>query len=304
MGAWHEGPLCGLDFETTSVDVETARIVTACAAMDLPGEEPHIVTWLADPGCEIPPQAAEIHGITTERARAEGQPSWEVTREIIITLAGAFGGMPLVIYNAPYDTTVLDRAARRSYSDLYDRRDGWEPTRLVIDPLVLDKQLDRYRRGSRKLADVCRHYGITLDNAHDATADTLAAIRLARELGRRYPQIGKMTAEELHDYQVRAKAEQAESFQKHLRSKGSSEVISPAWPMIPWTETVAPSLNDAQGRLILCALRCAADPYRPDSADAAASAEYEAEQMALAARDLVRAIDSGPADRQPVGWAS
>ncbi len=90
----------------------------------------------------------------------------------------------------------------------------------VIDPLVLDKALDRYRRGSRKLADVCAHYGITLDNAHDASADTLAAIALARALARAYPQIARMTPQELHEFQVKAKAEQAASLRTTCAARG------------------------------------------------------------------------------------
>lgn len=33
-----------------------------------------------------------------------------------------------------------------------------------------------------------------------------------------------------------------------------------------------------------------------------AEREYSAEQLALAARELVRAVDALPADQQPIGW--
>lgn len=225
---WNEGPLAGFDVESTGTDPETARIVTACVAVDRPGEEPEFLTWLADPGVEIPVGAAKVHGVTTEIAKAEGEPAEGVTGEIARSLAVVNSGLPLVIYNAPYDLTVLDREARRY--GLEPVIAGWEPA--VIDPLVLDKQLDCYRRGSRRLADVCAHYGVRLDNAHDATADTLAAIALARRLAAVYPVIADMTPEELHRFQVKAKAEQAASFQDYLRRKGSAEVIDPSWPMV------------------------------------------------------------------------
>ena len=285
MSSWHEGPLAGLDFETTGTDPEQARIVTACAAMDLPGEEPHVVTWLADPGVPIPDEAVAVHGITTDRARADGVPEQRATAEILTALGGSFGAMPLVIYNAPYDATLLDRAARRHGLDASDALD-----RDFIDPLVLDKALDKYRRGSRRLPDVCRHYGIALDNAHDATADTLAAIALARELGRRYPQIARMGWQQLREFQAAAKAEQSASLQEYLRRQGSREFVDPSWPVIPWKEPEpAVTFESARQKLILAALGSASLDYEASSGGDAAA--FAGELLVRCARDLVAAAD-------------
>lgn len=304
--SWAEGPLEGFDLETTGTDPEQARIVTACYARQDYGSAPRAEVILADPGVPIPDKAAAIHGITTERAQAEGIPAAEAARWVSDHLDGIpFDPAPLVIYNAPYDLTVADREARRH---------GVCPAhgdRFVIDPLVLDKALDRFRRGSRKLADVCRHYGITLDDAHDAKADTLAAMSLARELAAAYPEIARMTLEELHAFQVKAKAEQAASFQDHLRRKGSDEVIDPSWPIVPWVEpeppapaAAIPHPGVARERLLAAALRCLSAQFAGESADADAESEYAAELLALAARDLVAATDTLPAEQQPVGWSS
>ncbi|MCA1943131.1 MAG: 3'-5' exonuclease, partial [Yonghaparkia sp.] len=76
--------LAVFDLETTGVDVRTARIVTACVAvLDASGAVVARRDWLADPGVEIPEGAAAIHGITTERARAEGRPAAEVVAEVV-----------------------------------------------------------------------------------------------------------------------------------------------------------------------------------------------------------------------------
>lgn len=58
----------------------------------------------------------------------------------------------------------------------------------------------------------------------------------------------------------------------------------------------------AQEVVIRAALRCLSAERHDDSADTAAEAEYAYEQLALAARDLVYAVDGGPADQRPVGW--
>jgi DNA polymerase-3 subunit epsilon len=55
---------------------------------------------------------------------------------------------------------------------------------LVVDPLVIDKWLDRYRKGSRKLEAICAHYGAVLDEAHDADFDAHRG-RAARVVHRR-----------------------------------------------------------------------------------------------------------------------
>src|SRR5690554_6553076 len=67
------------DLETTGIDVRTSRIVTAhIGVLDAEGVLVGSHEWLADPGVEIPPQASAVHGVTTERARAEGRPAGQV----------------------------------------------------------------------------------------------------------------------------------------------------------------------------------------------------------------------------------
>ena len=229
---WHAGPLAGFDIESTGTDPEQARVVTWCyASQHAPDDKPTVRTALIDPGVEIPAEAAKVHGITTERARAEGEPAIEAIKRARHYVEG--DRTPLVIYNAPYDTTLLDREGRRHGLG------GLALNRPVIDPLVLDKALS-FRKGSRKLVDVCAHYGIPFTGAHDAQNDTLAAMRLARVIGGLYPQVGNMTLDELHAFQVRAKAEQAASFQKWKRANGEPDaVIDPSWPMTPWTDPAA-----------------------------------------------------------------
>lgn len=225
------GRLGVFDLETTGVDVDTSRIVSACiAVIDEDGAVVDRWDWLADPGIEIPEGAAAVHGITTERARAEGRAAVQVVAEITQTLRVLFGlGMPVVVYNAPYDLTLLDRECRRHQLRPLDI------TAPVIDPLVLDKAVDRYRKGKRTLEVTAERYGVALDDAHDAGADAIAAGRVAQALGRAYPEELDVTASDLHGRQEVWYAEQAASFQSYIRSvKGDeSYVADTAWPVRP-----------------------------------------------------------------------
>ncbi|MER7278352.1 exonuclease domain-containing protein [Dactylosporangium sp. NPDC000244] len=191
MTGWHAQRLCTFDLESTAPDPEEARIVTACIAMVGGGRSTEVSSWVADPGVEVPAGAAEVHGYTTERVRAEGKPLADVLPEIVGTLATAIAAhLPVVIYNAPYDTTLLDRETRRfDLPPFGDLLAGAQ----IIDPLCIDRALDRYRKGKRTLTAACEHYGVRLDGAHDSTFDALAAARIAWTIGQR----SHMTAVEL-----------------------------------------------------------------------------------------------------------
>jgi DNA polymerase-3 subunit epsilon len=228
--SWHLGRLCGFDLETTGVDVETDRIVTACVVL-CGGKHPtQSTTWLANPGVDIPEAAAAVHGVTTEQAKAEGQPAGEVVQQVVQALAQALNsGIPIVAMNAPFDLTMLDREARRHR--VFPLADYEEGRLRVIDPRVLDKQVDTYRPGKRTLTDLCAHYDVPLDGAHSADADAIAACRVAWRLGSRYPRLAELDLDGLHKAQTVWAAEQAASFQDYLRQKDPTAVIDGSWPL-------------------------------------------------------------------------
>lgn len=214
------------DLETTGVDIETSRIVSAHVGVLGPDGVPRQQwDWLADPGVEIPIQATAVHGISTERARAEGRPAPEVVAEIIATLASLFAdGVAVAIYNAPYDLSLLNREALRyGISPL-------ESPRPIIDPLVLDKHVDRYRKGKRTLTAAAEFYGVSLVGAHNAGADAVAAGRVAQAMVRAHAALA-IDAGLLHEQQVAWCSDQAESFQSYMRAqKDPAFIASGAWP--------------------------------------------------------------------------
>ncbi|MEV7545369.1 3'-5' exonuclease [Streptomyces sp. NPDC089915] len=233
--SWPDGPLTAFDLETTGTDVETDRIVTAAVVrIETDGSVSRERTWLLDPGVAIPEQASAIHGISTEHARAHGAPAAPAVEEIARAVAeGLRQGTPLVVMNARYDLSLLDRECLRHGVESVSERLGGAP-RPVIDPLVIDKHVDKYRKGKRALYALCDHYGVPLDDAHDARADAVAAARVVRSLARRHRPVGLMPPADLHDLQVRAAAEQSVSLQAYLRRTADpAAVVEPAWPLIP-----------------------------------------------------------------------
>lgn len=225
---WYDGPLLSLDTETTGVDVFEDRIVTCNITYDVPGQEPYIANWMINPGIEIAEGASAVHGITNEVAQRDGGDPFTVLSNIAEHLKNWGNlGHPVVVYNAAFDCSLLvvefDRYGIPQPCD-FDR---------VLDPYVMDKALDPYRKGSRKLIDTARHYGVELseEDAHSADFDSMASVKVVRALGRKY----KIDApvEEIHAMQIKAKAKQATGLQAYLRKKENDNtiVINTQWPV-------------------------------------------------------------------------
>lgn len=215
--------LLSFDLETTGKDPHTARIVTS-ALITINGRDVDKLELLADPGVPIPEEASKVHGISTEYAQEHGRPHDEVLAETVRRIReGWKAGATLIVYNACYDLTVL-RTLDPSFTV-----DG-----PVVDPLVIDKAKDRYRKGGRQLDRVCEHYGVGLDNAHEATADALAAARVAWKLARAYPEITESTSDELMLNQATWHYESQSGLKKYFEDKGQADraaTVNTSWPL-------------------------------------------------------------------------
>lgn len=215
--------MLAFDLETTSANPKDARIVTS-ALVRIDGRDVQKVEHLADPGIEIPQAATDVHGITTERAQAEGRPHEEVLKDTVDAIKEAWDdGLTLIVYNAAFDLTVL-----RSLTG------DFTVTGPVFDPYVIDRVSDKWRKGKRTLGAVCEHYGVELGNAHEATADALAAARVAwKQVRQHYPNLAQMDENELMEFQAVKWYEDRVAFKKYLEGKGrDASDVSTAWPLI------------------------------------------------------------------------
>jgi DNA polymerase III epsilon subunit-like protein len=231
--SWHLGRLCGYDLETTSADPETARIVSACIVQCGNQQPVQSAVWLSDvDGETIPAEAEKIHGITTGIAHSQGEPLAEVVAALVAGLTQAvLSGVPVVAMNARFDFTILDREARRF--GIATLTDTVGADLRVVDPFVVDKQVDRYRKGKRNLTALCEHYQVPIGDAHSADADAIAACRVVWRQGQRYERLAAMSLDEVHAAQVEWAAEQAASLQEYLRKSEPAAYCAPEWPLVP-----------------------------------------------------------------------
>jgi DNA polymerase-3 subunit epsilon len=227
---WNQGPLASWDTETTGTNTAEDRIVSA--ALIRPNGD--MQRWLSDvDGVEIPEGARAVHGISTEHARAHGRPAKEVVEQIADALAGELsaGGAALVVMNAPFDLSLLDaECARHGVPTVADRIGAVAP---VVDPLVLDRAADKFRKGRRTLESLAAHYGVELTGAHQADADARAALDVALAIAERYEKL-RVPARVLHGWQITMHERWAANYQGFQRRSGKpNAVVDGRWPVRP-----------------------------------------------------------------------
>lgn len=216
--------LAVFDLETTGLELTTARVVTACVAViDHNGQILENNEWLVNPGIEIPAVATSVHGITTEKAQADGMDAEVAIAQITQKLRELNHSVPIVAFNAPYDFTILREENSRYGYEMFDPKP-------VIDPLVIDREL-RFGSGKRNLTILCDLYGVKLEDAHNSTADAVAAGRLAQAQATKYPKLN-LDEGALHDLQVKWSEKWTKSFhdwlEKENRPVNRAEI---GWPI-------------------------------------------------------------------------
>lgn len=218
---------CGFDTETTGINTDADRIVTAnITVRDSSGDRAY--DWLINPGVEIPKAASDVHGVSNEVAQEQGADPKESLDEIAELLATKYlEGAIIVIYNAVFDLPLLkSELERHGLPTLEDRIGG--PVIRVLDPLVLDRSLDKYRKGKRTLTKVCAHYGVDVsENAHEADADVRMTLDLLGAMGKLYRIEG--TDEELYEFQSNAYTSWAENLGRYFRRIGQADTVRREW---------------------------------------------------------------------------
>ncbi|MGY5764027.1 exonuclease domain-containing protein [Brachybacterium sp. DNPG3] len=233
-GRWIDRPLLGFDTETTGTDTSTDRIVTVALVHSVaPGRAGETVaTWLIDPGVPIPEQAQSVHGISTEHAAAHGMDPATALDEVAALLTDALAkDVPVVAFNAAYDLQIIENELRRLGLPTVADRLGHDIV-PVIDPLVIDRGVDRYRKGKRRLVDLLEHYDIQQDGRlHTADVDVSSTLDVLRAIVTAFPQVGASSLEDLHREQIAWHRAWAENFNEFLRKKGRTPDVSLTWPL-------------------------------------------------------------------------
>lgn len=230
---WTDGPLIGMDTETTNADPMTARFVTTAIMLDIPGEEQKCWEWISKPGwgfVEI--GATAVHGISDEYANTNGQDADIVIREMYSVLSALIKqyNPPMVMTSSNFDLTILNAESIRLGLGKLEDNINLPP---ILDTLTLDRMLDKFRIGRRTLTSTAANYGIVFRyGAHIAKGDIDVAIRLARAIGKKYSRIATANLNNLQRLQREFHLEWLTQYTEYRRIEDPDFYASGDWPYI------------------------------------------------------------------------
>lgn len=170
-----KNPLVFFDLETTGIDIVRDRIVEISYIKVYPNGKEEMKTQRINPGMPIPPASTAIHGITDDDVK--DCPHF---KEIAKTLAAQIEGCDLAGYNSNrFDIPMLAEEFLRAdvNVDLTKRK-------------FIDVQTIFHKMEQRTLSAAYKFYcNKSLENAHTASADTMATYEVLKAQLDRYPEL-------------------------------------------------------------------------------------------------------------------
>ena len=163
-------PIVVLDFESTGLNTNIARVIEIGAVKLMGGTVVDSMSVLVNPKQPLKPKITEITGITDMMLADK-----ETAETAIPKLMEFIGDCPIAAHNAAFDAALLRAELRRL---------GRQWNAPVLDTLTLCRKLYPEMK-SHKLSSLCKQLGVSLKNAHravhDATATALCLAKMYKE---------------------------------------------------------------------------------------------------------------------------
>lgn len=168
-------PLIFFDLETTGINIVKDRIVEISYVKVFPNRKEESKTLRINPGMPIPPESTAIHGITDEDVK-----DCPLFKDVAKTLAAQFEGCDLAGFNSNrFDIPLLAEEFLRAGVNIDLSR------RKFIDVQTIFHKMEQ-----RTLSAAYKFYcGKSLENAHTASADTMATYEVLKAQLDKYPEL-------------------------------------------------------------------------------------------------------------------
>lgn len=225
------------DLETTGTDTENDRIIT-CFMRAKDGEKVVFEqNWVIDPGVEIPKEASDVHGMTTEWVRENGRKDVsDAIKDIHRNLLNWASYEEYVVcgFNHSFDLAILDAEVRRHKVGGSPRLGLSGSEIRFIDPVIFSRVFDKYAKGGHQLITVAKRNGIEVedDRLHAADYDVEVTEKLVKiMLNRAWKELSGLrkglTPDEfitkLQEWQAEQKREWADGLTKYFAEQGKAE---------------------------------------------------------------------------------
>lgn len=236
------------DVESTGVDTENDRIIT-CFLRAREGDRNIFErNWIINSGVEVPKEASDVHGMTTEWVRENGRTD---VAEAISEVANAIAnhsrdGFVICGFNHAFDLAMLNSELKRYHGEGLETSAEFREGRY-IDPAIFSRVFDKYVKGGHKLITVAQRNGIEVeeDRLHAADYDVEVTEKLVKiMLNRAWRELSDVRKDKTPDEFVTAlqkwQAEQKKIWAEHTTAyfesagktedDGSKIIVSGAFP--------------------------------------------------------------------------
>jgi DNA polymerase III epsilon subunit-like protein len=140
-------------------------------------------------GCDIPDEAIAVHGITTSKARAEGQDEKHVLTQLLHLWADPANLR--IAHNAEFDKNIIASAIARYYG-AGELLKAWlagsdfctmKESKSIVNAQTKPNAQGKTRLKNPRLDETFFHFfHETFDNQHSANADAVAVLNIFRAL--------------------------------------------------------------------------------------------------------------------------
>lgn len=239
-----------VDFETTGVDTDNDRIITAFVRAKQGDTVVYENNWIINPDVEVPKEASDVHGMDTAWVQEHGRTDVSAAIEEIVHQLSEYGHHGFVIcgFNHAFDLAMLESEAKRYNSGVESLRvKDWLPKYRFIDPAIFSRVFDKYVKGGHQLITVAKRNGVKIeeDRLHSADYDVEVTEKLVKiMLNRAWQELpdvrGGKTPDEfvtaLQSWQAEEKQKWAEHTTAYFESTGKTNddgskiVVSGAFP--------------------------------------------------------------------------
>lgn len=169
---WLDCKIAFLDVETTGRDSQKDRVIELGVVIGRQGEVIERHGWMINPGIPVSAESSAVHGI--KDADLVGKPAFH---EIVPEVVAALEGCVPAAYNAEFDKSFLLAELERAQVRPDQPPPAIRREIVWLDPLTFARELYK-EEDSRALGEMAARLGIQLENAHRATDDAEAALRV------------------------------------------------------------------------------------------------------------------------------
>lgn len=228
--------LITLDAETSGVDTDNDRIIQWYMRAKDGDKVVFEQEWILDPGVEIPREAYEVHGMSTEWLKENGRKDVsEAIDEIVRALDDhSRWGFVVCGYNHAFDLAILEAEAKRHSPGVEGLSLKSRPQTRYIDPVIFSRVFDKYKKGGHQLITVAKRNGVEIeeDRLHAADYDVevtekLVPIMLNRAWRELRTLRGNLTPDQfvhtLQGWQAERKREWAAGTTAYFKKQGKTE---------------------------------------------------------------------------------